>query len=1209
MRSLTFWCESCAASRSREDNFASSGDPGRREYPTISMDWMFTSTSEGPLATHLIAVDSQTKFVIAVPVETKGGKSLSYATEEIVRFASSVGHSRVALRYDTEPAMIQLAKSVMDARLRMGLSTSLEPVAPDTAAHGALRAERYIHSVRQLGTCLLKTVEQHTGHKTESTEPLFCWAYRHAAFLISRFAVHDDGCTSFELLHGRLYDAKLCPFGSLVYAQVMPKPKQKGEPWRPCVWLGRSTLGNLNIVGDSAGIHVARSVRRAPREYDTTLIKAMRGVPWDHTLGVLGVKKEKRQRFRLPVVLETTEAPVDQGPGDEAASDPPSNISLPGAGGSEMSVSGSLGISTSSDELMPDPSTSTPPPASSSGNQASRVEGDVQLEENGVIRRAWNAEEEFPTGHEETYDPAEFGDEELMAALEVDYSVDEILDEAARREFEAGPPELSEEDLAALDARMDQVEYNRLLEMDVLRPVNLKDVGGMTRLSCKHVRDWRYRQGGWQRRSRLVAREFRFLEPGMEGLYSPASVGTVQRLFAALACSNPRLKLYSADIKDAYLTVAQVRPTYVVMETGSAFELRYMLPGQRAGSRGWYDKLKGVLESNLLEAFPASPALFIQPKVLGVSTHVDDLQVLGEEPRVQQLFKTIKDAGLKMEVEGPCTPEFGVTHYLKRKYEGIGNGILISHNNKHVDKLIAILKLEQATPKHSPLPASLKSQDDEPLSAERHATFRTCVGILMYLGQDRPEAMYAIKQLTCSVASPTGHDWKLLEHLVRFLKGAPSRGILMVKTVPGRSFLQRAHGESGTEDVPKGDNPFSGGAQGHFIEAVSDASWGSERDRRSMSCMTLYVNGNMLMFGNRKQKSYALSSCEAELYASLGALQEGLFVKRIIEKLVGENVRLKLLTDASSLRALIEREGLRALKHVDLSYLWIQAHRRSKTFDCAAVSSKWCVADLGTKSLSASRIKFLCCLLGVCEVTGELIGKAELEDELFREGLRRVQLKSSKGRSKLLLPLLLAQLREAEGALFTLPWLHRPRALLEMSPKFDPQATSWSFEVLVPASPRLMAGTLPGSRLPWIVEKSQQGLQSIEFILRRVSNIFHFCRKAVKIVVETKVETPRLGREGTKDSVEVVSAPMLRISSASSTSPPTTSSVGGTGSSSSRMTQAFYFAPRRGRVFHVRWCPNLKCAKEIAEYTVAEHRKRGLRACGICGPVLSEGFD
>ena len=65
----------------------------------------------------------------------------------------------------------------------------------------------------------------------------------------------------------------------------------------------------------------------------------MKGTPWNHILGVLGTKKEKRERFRLPVVLEATEAPVNPGTGDEAASDPPSSA-VQGDGGAEMSVSG-----------------------------------------------------------------------------------------------------------------------------------------------------------------------------------------------------------------------------------------------------------------------------------------------------------------------------------------------------------------------------------------------------------------------------------------------------------------------------------------------------------------------------------------------------------------------------------------------------------------------------------------------------------------------------------------------------------------------------------------------------------------------------------------------------------------------------------------------------------------------------------------------------
>ena len=76
-----------------------------------------------------------------------------------------------------------------------------------------------------------------------------------------------------------------------MYAQFLPKSKSKGESWKPCVWLGRSTLGDLNLVGDAQGIHQARSVRLSPKRFDVEALKTMKGVPWDHTLEALPLRR------------------------------------------------------------------------------------------------------------------------------------------------------------------------------------------------------------------------------------------------------------------------------------------------------------------------------------------------------------------------------------------------------------------------------------------------------------------------------------------------------------------------------------------------------------------------------------------------------------------------------------------------------------------------------------------------------------------------------------------------------------------------------------------------------------------------------------------------------------------------------------------------------------------------------------------------------
>ena len=195
-------------------------------------------------------------------------------------------------------------------------------------------------------------------------------------------------------------------------------------------------------------------------------------------------------------------------------------------------------------------------------------------------------EQDLPTGHEpEPSDLFGQGDGDDDADAGVDWGLEGILEDGKRRAYEEGPPCLGADDLCALELEMDKVEEKRLLDMGVLKP--LVDSGrkeNMVKLSCKFVRDWRFRDG-WVRRSRLVAREFRFLQPDLCDLYSPASLASLQKLFAALACSNHDLVILCGDVKDAYLCVEQRRPTYIETARGVCYELLFNLPGQRSGAR------------------------------------------------------------------------------------------------------------------------------------------------------------------------------------------------------------------------------------------------------------------------------------------------------------------------------------------------------------------------------------------------------------------------------------------------------------------------------------------------------------------------------------------------------------------------------------------------------------------------------------------------
>ena len=985
------WCEACVASRSREDNY--SDTQPKREFPLISIDYMFTKTEgdEKPLCTHLVCVDSQSKYVHVVGLDRKGGSSLRYATQEILRLTSALGYPKIGLRYDTEPSMRQLAAAVQTGRLRMGLVTMLEPVAPHSTAHGALHAERYISTVRNLGNCLLATVRQRTGLKIHSDDPLFTWAYVHAGFLVSRFSVHKDGCTSHELVHGRPYAQKLCPFGCAVYAQVLPRNKSKGEPWKPFVWLGRTDLGQLHILANASGIHFARTVRRSPKNYDVELLKTMKGVPWDFSLESIPLKRRKKESSRVPVLVAVDPPPPAAGEGSHAE-----------GGNTEGGVAPEAPSSSSSSSSPPSSAASPPASSAREGDMSISLPGESNgssmseelIPDNMVAR---TLEQDLPTGHEpEPSDLFGQGDGDDDADAGVDWDLEGILEDGKKRAYEEGPPCLGADDLCALDLEMDKVEEKRLLDMGVLKP--LVDSGrkeNMVKLSCKFVRDWRFRDG-WVRRSRLVAREFRFLQPDLCDLYSPASLASLQKLFAALACSNHDLVILCGDVKDAYLCVEQRRPTYIETARGVCYELLFNLPGQRSGARDWYEKFRQILEGDNLTAFSGAPALFLEPQSMGVLTHVDDVEAVCLASRGEQLKKHCAKAGLNISWEGPLSLDGGSCKFLKRKMFSVEGGIQIEQDKKHIAKLVELTGVGNATGKNTPCPASphvVNKQDEELLLGEQYDIYRTSIGVLLYLGPDRPDILYAVKVLSSRTTTPRNHEWKLLCHLVRYLKKHDDWGLLFTKAWPGRTLEQRClKAERPDGGGYASSNPFDGE---HLLESVSDASWGSEPGKLSVSCSIIYLNGNPIYITNKRQKSVVLSSCESELHGSLLSLQEAILIKSVIEELTKNTCKLVHRVDSSSCRALLNREGLGGLKHVDLHYLWCQEKRKAGVYSVSPIGTKHCPADIGTKAHAFARCSLLSYMIGVCDGAGKPIGEDEFTRSWESEALRRLFAKTS----------------------------------------------------------------------------------------------------------------------------------------------------------------------------------------------------------------------
>ena len=379
---------------------------------------------------------------------------------------------------------------------------------------------------------------------------------------------------------------------------------------------------------------------------------------------------------------------------------------------------------------------------------------------------------------------------------------------------------------------------------------------------------------------------------------------------------------------------------------------------------------------------------------MGVLTHVDDIETICVEERGKNLMEHCAAAGLNVAWEGPLNLNGGKCKFLKRNMESVEGGIFVEQDRKHIQKLVELTDVSKMMGKSTPCPANPhKCGDERLLNGSQYAKYRTAIGILLYIGPERPDILYAVKVLSSRTATPRQHEWKLLCHLVRYLKEREKQGLLFTESWPGRTLEQRCL-ELKMEVDKKNSKPFAGP---HLLESVSDASWCSEPGRLSVSCAVIYLNGNPIYLTNKRQKSVVLSSCEAELHGSLLSLQEAIMIKGVVETLTGDECKLVHRVDNSACRALLNREGLGGLKHVDLAYLWCQEKRKSGVYTVNPIGTRFCPPDIGTKPHSAPRCRMLSFMCGVASSGGHgvvAVGRFEFWEAWKDEAMKKTLIKS-----------------------------------------------------------------------------------------------------------------------------------------------------------------------------------------------------------------------
>ena len=194
------WCRHCVAGRGL--GLRDQKNPGHDDqYPLVCIDFGYLSGDATPM---LVAKDRRTRMVFALTVERKGAAD-PHAVEQLAAWVDMLGSSQMAIRSDGEPALMQVAAAMRDAR-RAGSVTSLETSAPSDHA-GYDLAEKAVRLVGGMVKTLKNELEFICQMQIPPESKTIAWM----------IVLGPGGKVPFERWRGRGHHMGRCVFGERVW--------------------------------------------------------------------------------------------------------------------------------------------------------------------------------------------------------------------------------------------------------------------------------------------------------------------------------------------------------------------------------------------------------------------------------------------------------------------------------------------------------------------------------------------------------------------------------------------------------------------------------------------------------------------------------------------------------------------------------------------------------------------------------------------------------------------------------------------------------------------------------------------------------------------------------------------------------------------------------------------------------------------------------
>ena len=247
--------------------------------------------------------------------------------------------------------------------------------------------------------------------------------------------------------------------------------------------------------------------------------------------------------------------------------------------------------------------------------------------------------------------------------------------------------------------------------------------------------------------------------------------------------------------------------------------------------------------------------------------------------------------------------------------------------------------MQNSKPASTPLTSSArltKATATDTLADQKE--YQSIVGSLMYaMLATRPDLAQSIQQISQFSQMPTKMHEKAAKQGLRYLNGTIDEGITY------------------------------NGNLGVRLKAWSDANWGGEEGRESVSGFVFTLAGGAVSWSSKKQQSVALSSTESEYMALLHALKEQIWLLRFLRE-IGYDISDQnvIYCDNQGAIALAHNPEHHArTKHIDIQYHFVRNCVEDGTTRLEYCPTEDMIADGLTKGLGPERHRRLAKVMGM----------------------------------------------------------------------------------------------------------------------------------------------------------------------------------------------------------------------------------------------------